>query len=483
MNETEMEHMVSVVRTDSANKYNIRIRFWAERNSFSENHFLIYWRDTEPNMKSHPSYRRAVISPIWQKDGSRDVGAVVLETSQNDFWYVFRIKPKSSKDDKWLGSEGLKEELAQAKCFHFSVQSPIFQTCPKEESKQLLACHLPDRTPLEPPSWLEGITVYQIFPDRFFCGDKLKPITEARLEWEMRPHRSSHRQHDCQAASVDGEMRPHRSSHPDFNLEIAGGDLLGTKEKLDYLKELGVGACYINPLFKSPSNHKYDTQDYYNVDPAFGTNDDLVDFVKEAHARDIRVILDGVFNHCSNKLEQFRDVLNNGLNSQYISWFNFTDQPSDDTEKWDFETFAQLEHMPKFNLMNDSCQKYLLDVAAHWTHEADIDGWRLDAAEQVPHEFWKKFRKRLKAIKSDIWILGEVCNDNNYSDCLGGDEFDSITNMKLSGTILKFLEGRSKPSDFEEELKTILYKFNPVVSSQLLNMIGNHDMMRVEFTT
>ncbi|MGN0675734.1 MAG: alpha-amylase family glycosyl hydrolase, partial [Oscillospiraceae bacterium] len=178
---------------------------------------------------------------------------------------------------------------------------------------------------------------------------------------------------------------------------FAGGDLQGIYQKLEYLKDLGINAVYLTPIFKSVSNHKYDISDYYSIDTAFGDKEVFRSLVDKAHSLGMKIVMDAVFNHCSENLWQFQDVLKNGKESPYYDWFVIT---SDNPLK--YECFAACKYMPKFNTSNLEVQKFLLEVAVYWIKEFKIDGWRLDVSDEVSHDFWRVFRKTVKEANADF---------------------------------------------------------------------------------
>lgn len=236
----------------------------------------------------------------------------------------------------------------------------------------------------ETPSWVNNTIWYQIFPDRFYNGDRSINHSNT-LEW--------------------GSKKPK-------NEDIYGGDLRGIIEKLDYLKDLGINGIYLTPIFKASSVHKYDTIDYYEIDEVFGNKETFKELVEKAHSKDIKIMLDGVFNHCGKEFPLWQDVLKNGPNSKYYNWFMINKWPIDTTKKGtedkSFYSFAFTSNMPKLNTNNQEVVNYILDICEYWVKEFDIDGWRLDVANEISHYLCKEIRKRLKAIKPDIYILGEI---------------------------------------------------------------------------
>ncbi len=176
------------------------------------------------------------------------------------------------------------------------------------------------------------------------------------------------------------------------------GTLQGISDKMQYLQELGVTLIYMTPVFESPSEHKYDTSDYYKIDPAFGDLNVLKGLVNNAHLHGIKVVLDAVFNHSGENFFAFRDVMKKGMDSPYKDWFFIHSYPVKQTPRPNYETFAKAEaHMPKLNMDNPETADYMIEVAKYWVREVGIDGWRLDVANEVNPLFWSRFRYELKA--------------------------------------------------------------------------------------
>jgi len=224
------------------------------------------------------------------------------------------------------------------------------------------------------PSWVADAVFYQIFPDRFRKGGK---------GWSTDP-------------LAPADRVP------------CGGDLAGVHEALPYLVDLGINAIYFTPIFHADSYHKYDTLDYYAIDPAFGTNDEFRELVAAFHEAGIRVVLDGVFNHCSDKHPYFLDVLDKGQDSQYWDWFTIrgdavTLDPVPNYARW-----AGVRAMPEWNHEHPAVTEYLLDVVRHWIEEYDIDGWRLDTTEYLPPDFVRAIYQTAHGCSPDIYVLGEV---------------------------------------------------------------------------
>ena len=213
---------------------------------------------------------------------------------------------------------------------------------------------------IQTPDWVKHAIFYQIFPDRFARS----PRTEQRRGLQFKPWGS-----------------------PPEEQGYQGGDLRGIVDKLDYLQALGINALYLNPIFSSAANHRYHTFDYFTVDPLLGGNDALRELLDEAHARDMRVVLDGVFNHASRGFWPFHHILENGGNSPYIDWFTINGWPlrpyiHDAGNPHNYEGWWDMAALPKLNTNNPGVRDYLMEVARYWI-DFGIDGWRLDVPAEI----------------------------------------------------------------------------------------------------
>lgn len=274
------------------------------------------------------------------------------------------------------------------------------------------------------------------------------------------------------------------------------GDLAGIIEKLDYIKDMGFNGLYLTPIFESPSDHKYDTTDYFKVDKEFGNNEILGELVKEAHNRGIKVMLDAVFNHCGFFHPFWQDVIEKGSKSKYFDCFYVLDEnkplvygevkngvPQEaPREELNYYTFAYTQSMPKWNTSNPIAREYLLNVACYWIEKYNIDGWRLDVSNEVSHDFWRELRKRVKAIKPDIFLLGENW-DNSYP-WLQGDQFDSVMNYEFLIPMWSFfrLNNSSKVKynveEFKFEISKLLVGYPKHLTKNLFNLLDSHDTER-----
>lgn len=307
--------------------------------------------------------------------------------------------------------------------------------------------------------WVKNTVWYQIFPERFANGDRSNdPI---------------------------GTKKWNASDHPGRQ-DFYGGDLQGVLDHLNHLQKLGVNGIYFNPLFKAPSNHKYDTEDYYQIDPHFGNAALFKEVVTQAHQRGIHVMLDAVFNHIGDKSLQWQDVLKNGQRSKYAGWFHVNKFPATYTPTKNFEftpdatydTFDYTPHMPKLNTANPAVQEYLLGIAKYWIKEFDIDAWRLDVANEIDHHFWKRFHKETTALKPDFYILGEIWHTSQA--WLNGDEFSGVMNYSYTGAILDhFINHRISAEQMIDHLSNQLMKYRDQTNQMMFNVLDSHDTARI----
>ena len=255
--------------------------------------------------------------------------------------------------------------------------------------------------------------------------------------------------------------------------EIYGGNLKGIIEKLDYLSELGINCLYLTPIFESDSSHKYDIKDYYKIDSTFGDGKIFRELVNKCHERGIKVILDAVFNHTSNHFFAFEDILINKNNSKYFDWYMFNGSGK-------YDTFGSEETMPKVNTANENAKKYFLEVSRYWIEHYDIDGWRLDVANEIDHNFWRDFRRAVKEIKENLFIVGELWDScDSYSQ---GDQFDSIMNYPLREFLIDYIaKERISTEQFDAYVNKYFCKFKLNMRNCLLNLIDTHDTSRFLF--
>lgn len=306
------------------------------------------------------------------------------------------------------------------------------------------------------PDWVSKTVWYQIFPERFANGDaELSP--EGALDW-------------------DSSIRPKST-------DFFGGDLQGIIDHLDYLQDLGITGLYLCPIFESPSNHKYNTTDYFEIDQHFGDKETFRQLVDQAHLRGMKVMLDAVFNHMGDQSAQWQDVLKHGEKSEYKDWFHIQEFPVTNDKLMNpkelpYHTFAFASYMPKLNTANPEVKDYLLRVAIYWVEHFDIDAWRLDVANEVDHQFWRDFRKSVLAKKPDLYILGEVWHTSQ--PWLNGDEFHAVMNYPLSDSIKDYFLSRSKKtSQFIAEINCQSMYYKQQISEVMFNLLDSHDTERI----
>ena len=304
------------------------------------------------------------------------------------------------------------------------------------------------------PGWVNDTVWYQIFPDRFCCGDPAGNTPDV-LPW--------------QTGTVT-------------NREKYGGDLEGIRRKLPYLQDLGITGIYLNPIMEAETNHKYDTKDYTKIDPSFGDDETMKRLVSEAHERGIRIMLDAVFNHCGRKFAPWLDVQEKGRESEYADWFmvqNWDDiRKQGDTRDGRFYSFAFADRMPKLNTNNPEVIEYFCRVCEGWVRKYDIDGIRFDVGNEVSHRFLKRVREHLKKIKPDIYLLGEIWHD--ASQWLAGDEYDSVMNYPLmSGIHDFFLDQTMGKEEFEYMVNRCYTMYMQQNNNVLFNLLDSHDTERL----
>ena len=310
------------------------------------------------------------------------------------------------------------------------------------------------RPAFETPAWVRDAVFYQIFPERFDRGEPA---------------------HDPLGLQPWGS--------PPTNGNFMGGNLQGILDRLGYLTDLGVTALYLTPIFQSPSNHKYDTMDYFTVDPHLGDLKLLRRLVETCHRRGLRVVLDGVFNHCSDQHPFFLDVKRHGQQSRYWNWFHVRNWPIPDH----FASHGEVLHwydcwwgfhtLPKLNYHHPEVEEYFLNVATYWLREAGTDGWRLDVPNEVIQSFWPKFRRAVKAVKPDAYIVGEIWDD--ASSWLQGDQFDAVMNYRFQKALIEyFAEEHMDTGAFDRALRDLLLAYPEPATAVMLNLLGSHDTAR-----
>lgn len=346
--------------------------------------------------------------------------------TENEKWYYF--------EDGFVSEEQMNLKGRSRQCFTM----PWLNPCDVNET----------------PHWVNETVWYQIFPDRF-CNGNAAINPEGCLEWGSKKE-IGHR-------------------------DLYGGDLQGILNKLDYLQELGITGIYMTPINESPSNHKYDTTDYEKIDPHFGDEQTMIELVQKAHEKGIRIMLDAVFNHCGYFFKPWQDVLQKGPESAYFDWFMIKEWPLKHrcaAKEGQLYTFAFFDGMPKLNTNNKKVRDYLIGIVSGWVKKYDVDGIRIDVANEISHTFCKELRAALKAIKPDIYILGEIWHD--AIAWLRGDEYDAVMNYPLAGSMKDFFIDKSLTGkDFEYMINRCYTNYMQQTNDVLFNMLDSHDTIRL----
>lgn len=326
--------------------------------------------------------------------------------------------------------------------------------------------------PYKTPKWFKKAIVYQIFPTSFYrSGD-------TPIKGHLHP---LHEQPFYKAQQFGGEYLANDSY---------GGNLYGIIEKLPYLKELGVNTIYLNPIFESPTNHKYNTADYESVDEALGGNKAFDMLVAKAEEIGIRLILDGVFNHTGSDSRYFNKdgrYSETGAyqshESPYYSWYTFTNYPNEYLTWWGFKT------LPKLNLKDRGLDRYLLSddnsIVKRWIKRG-ASGWRLDVVDELPDDFVKQLRTEVKKVDEDAVIIGEVWEDASNKVSYGkkreyllGEELDSVMNYPLREAIVDFVAGKKDAWQFYKRVMRLYENYPKESFYSALNQLGSHDVPRI----
>lgn len=391
---------------------------------------------------------------IFLEDSYEDVKEMVKVTSDAlfDYWqvavsvrfariqYLFELKDKEGRSVLY-GDKGFTDNSPE----NLALEGNGFKL---PYIHEIDGCQVPD--------WISKTVWYQIFPERFANGNVgISP--EGALDW-------------------DSSITPKSS-------DFFGGDLQGIIDHLDYLQDLGITGLYLCPIFESPSNHKYNTTDYFEIDRHFGDKETFRKLVEQAHLRGMKVMLDAVFNHMGDQSAQWQDVLKHGEKSEYKDWFHIQEFPVTNDKLMNpkelpYHTFAFASYMPKLNTANPEVKDYLLSVATYWIEHFDIDAWRLDVANEVDHQFWRDFRKAVLSKKPDLYILGEVWHTSQ--PWLNGDEFHAVMNYPLSDSIKDYFLSRSKKtSQFIAEINCQSMYYKQQISEVMFNLLDSHDTERI----
>lgn len=364
----------------------------------------------------------------WASDGQRDYYQFDLSGQDTRLAYIFILR--NGKRHWYFSEEGLSQTFDFSRAHYSYFQNPFIHAC---DVHQVV-------------SWADTAVMYQIFPERFANG-------LGRKEYVNTPW--------------DGEPTPD---------SFFGGDLPGIEQHLDYLGDLGVNCVYLTPVQPAPSNHKYNIVDYETVDEAFGGEAAFRSLVQAAHGRGMRVVLDGVFNHCSALFAPFQDVLEKGKGSAYWHWF-LIDGDKVDRTRVNYRTFGFVPDMPKLNTGHQDVIRYFCSIGAKWVRDFGIDGWRVDVMDEISTDFLRAFRKAVKRENPDALILGETWHDPR--SWLMGDRMDGVMNYAVTKALMDYLVTRTLDA---RGLAAQLIRLQARTSSQaarmMMNLIGSHDTHR-----
>ncbi|WP_031314260.1 alpha amylase N-terminal ig-like domain-containing protein [Caldanaerobacter subterraneus] len=448
---------------------------------------ISYWDDIKKTRTQVPMYK------IGQSpDGKYEYWEIKLSFDYpTRIWYYFILKDGTKTayygdDDEQLGGVGKATDVVN-KDFVITVYDKNLDT----------------------PDWMKGAVMYQIFPDRFYNGDhsndRLKKYSRGFDPVEY---------HDDWYALPDNpgdKDKPGYTGDGIWNNDFFGGDLRGIIDKLDYLKELGISVIYLNPIFQSPSNHRYDTTDYTKIDELLGDLDTFKTLMREAHARGIRVILDGVFNHTSDDsiyFDRYGKYLDKGLGayqawlqgdqskSPYGDWYEI--RPDGTYEGWwGFDSLPVIRQINGSEYNVKSWADFIINnpdaISKYWLNpdgdkNAGADGWRLDVANEVAHDFWIHFRDAINTVKPNAPMIAELWGDASLD--LLGDSFNSVMNYLFRNAVIDFILDKSfddgnvvhNPIDaakLDQRLMSIYERYPLPVFYSTMNLLGSHDTMRI----
>ena len=406
------------------------------------------------------------------------VGAVkvecVLDLEDGTPGTVAPLQKESTQGDYeiWSGSFTLKPGLY---FYYFKIYKPegsfrLFKqghhTNMEAGDRWQLTCTPADFTT---PDWAKGAVIYQVFPDRFHkSGD-------CKLTGKLEPY-TIHNSWDEEVV-----WQPNEKGEV-LNNDFFGGNFRGITEKIDYIASFGTTILYLNPISKAFSNHRYDTADYKTPDPMLGTEEDFKTLCQAAHKKGIKVVLDGVFSHTGSKSTYFESACKT-KDSPYYSWYQFHQYPDKYESWWGFHT------LPTVNKLDPAFMDYIFgsddSVIAHWLN-LGADGFRLDVADELPNEFIGALKKRLRQLRPDALLIGEVWEDASNKVAYGirrryftEGVLDSCMNYPFRTAILNFLRGSDDGSQFAETVMTIAENYPPQVLACNMNLLGSHDTPRI----
>lgn len=381
---------------------------------------LVWWKRSLPNEQHRACLSRGLSNGAveqWQAE-------VCFPEEIHYIKYAFCLTDNEGKQ-AWFNSYGMNDEFNPSGSF------------------ELLQVNETDV--LSVPDWAKGCIFYQIFPERFH---KTGPACDGLDPWDAAPTRENY----------------------------LGGNLRGIIEKLPWLSELGVECLYLNPIFEGDYNHKYATTDHLRIDPAFGTEADLIELVEKAHSLGIRVILDGVFNHCGIHFPPFVDLLENGEASRFRDWF-YPKKYHIEIDASCYECVGDYPYMPRLNGESPEVRDYVEKVLLYWLERAHIDGWRFDVADELDRHAVTRWREAVKRAFPDALLLCETWGD--ASRLLGPDGFDSAMNYLFRDAMVDFFaHSAMNAKALKVRLDGMLMRYPREIDHAQYNLIGSHDTAR-----
>jgi len=426
MEKSSLIHQSDSIYSFPISKDEVEIRLLTKKDDDIKKVELMY----NDKYKFHEGVKTTDIHKTYSDD-RYDYYIIKMKLKDLRFAYVFKI---TTYDDSvyYYSESGVTTKYDVTKGFY-----DFFQVS-----------YINDNDLVLPSEKIRNRVFYQIFVDRFFKS-KDNDNERINLDWGNLVNRYT----------------------------IAGGNLKGINEKIDYLTDLGINALYLTPIFESDSNHKYNIKDYYKIAKDFGDEEDLTLLVNKLHDKDILIFLDGVFNHISYDNEIFQDVIKNGNKSKYFNWF-FIHGDNLDLKKNNYERFADDLGMPRLNLNQNEVQEYVIDVCLYYVKKYHIDGLRLDVSDEIPHYFWIRLKRELKRVNKDFILIGE--NWHNASSFLNsGYEFDSIMNYCITKELLNFVAWRKySPLDFKNHIISDLMRYKTNINYNMFNLLSSHDIYR-----
>lgn len=408
---------------------------------------------------------------IWSKGGADGgnlsassasgwIGSTNIEmtkeasTLYHDYWSAFYVPDKKRSRYAFIVEDHEEKLLYGERKIVTMTKDNFFAL--NEMSNFFCFPYLNNKDVHKIPSWVKDVVWYQIFPDRFSNGNP--DISPKNVEpWGSKP----------------------------TNHNYMGGDLQGIIDHLDDLKDLGISGIYLCPIFEANTNHRYDTIDYLKIDPSLGDEETFERLVKEAHKRDIKIMLDAVFNHMGHLSPMWQDVVKHNENSRYKNWFHIHkfpvyDKPFEylDGNHLNYETFGRSKAMPKVNTENPEVINYFLEVGQYWVRRFNIDAWRIDVANEVDHAFWREFRAAVHEVNPEVFLLGEIWHD--AQPWLQGDQFDVAMNYPLTEAIIQYFCTQDiNKDDFMARVDHVKISYSLQVSENNFNLLDSHDTSRL----